>query len=58
MTQRRGRVVLVKGKVRWYFNWEASNGRIVATSQKYFSRSNAKRAALRAANGTNSRFIE
>lgn len=42
-------IVLVKGKVRWYYNIVADNGHILATSQKYFSKGNARRAAINAA---------
>jgi uncharacterized protein YegP (UPF0339 family) len=38
-------VELCKGKVRWFYRLKSSNGNILSTSQKYFSKSNAKRAA-------------
>lgn len=35
---------LRKGKFRWYYVLKGKNGRILSTSQKYFSKSNAVRA--------------
>ncbi len=40
-------VELLKGQNRWYWHLVAQNGSIVATSQNYYSRFNAKRAADR-----------
>lgn len=42
------KAIIKKGKVRYYYNVVATNGEIVSTSQKYFSRSNAVRAAYEA----------
>jgi uncharacterized protein YegP (UPF0339 family) len=42
-------VELRKGKVRWYYRVKHSNGDILVSSQKYFSKSNAKRAAKQTA---------
>jgi uncharacterized protein YegP (UPF0339 family) len=42
------KVILRKGIVRWYYNIVSHNGNILSTSQKYFSKSNARRAAKKA----------
>lgn len=34
-----------QGVVRWYYHVKSANGNILSTSQKYYSRSNALRAA-------------
>jgi len=49
MSTKQKTVELVRGRVRWFFRVRASNGRKLQTSQKYWSKGNAKRAALRAA---------
>lgn len=41
-----GRVQLRKGKLRYYYVIKAGNGEITSTSQKYFSKTNAERAAI------------
>ncbi len=38
-------IQLVKGKVKYYYNVVATNGNILSTSQKYWSKGNADRAA-------------
>lgn len=43
------RIELEQERVRWFYHVVAKNGNILETSQKYFSRSNAKRAARAAA---------
>lgn len=40
------RVELRRGKLRYYYVIKGGNGEILSTSQKYFSRSNAERAAV------------
>lgn len=45
------KVVVFKGKLRWYWRLVASNGAILATSEAYYQRSNANRAAAKLANG-------
>lgn len=42
---RKKTVEICKGRVRWFYHVRASNGQIMTTSQKYFSKSNAQRAA-------------
>lgn len=42
-------VELRRGRVRWYYHVKHDNGQIVTTSQKYYSKINAKHAALGAA---------
>lgn len=42
-------VELDKGVVRWFYRVRARNGNIMTTSQKYFNKSNARRAAKAAA---------
>lgn len=42
-------IKLVKGKIKWHYQIVPSNGQIVSSSQRYFSHSNAKRAARRLA---------
>lgn len=42
-------IELVKGKLRWFYHLKAKNGNTLVTSQKYYSHSNAKRAANAAA---------
>lgn len=40
------KVVLVKGRVRWFYHVVAANGQIITTSQhRYFRKGNARRAA-------------
>lgn len=39
---------LRKGLVRWYYVVKSPNGFVLSTSEKYFSKSNAKRAAKNA----------
>lgn len=51
-------VELKKGRVRWYYSVRHSNGKILVTSQKYFSRSNARRAAMVTAARLNSEVKE
>jgi uncharacterized protein YegP (UPF0339 family) len=43
------KIKLLKGKVRWYYTIVGNNGETIAVSQKYFSKSNAKRAARKVA---------
>jgi hypothetical protein len=38
-------IVMQQGKLRWYYNIVAHNGKILNTSQKYWSKSNCVRAA-------------
>ncbi len=45
------KVVVFKGKFRWYWNLKAANGATLATSEGYYQRSNANRAAAKLANG-------
>lgn len=40
------RIEVRKGKIRWYWRIVANNGQILSTSQKYFSKYNAERAAI------------
>ena len=40
------KVELRKGLVRWYYVIKSRNGRILSTSQKYYNKHNAFRAAL------------
>lgn len=42
-------VILKKGVVRWFYHIVSKNGNILVTSQKYFSKGNARRAAKKAA---------
>lgn len=42
------KIEVVKGTARWYYRVVASNGQKVTTSQKYFSKGNAVRAAKQA----------
>ena len=42
-------IELMKGKHKWYWKLVASNGQTILTSQHYYSRWNAKRAASRLA---------
>lgn len=49
MATKKGRVTLLKGKFRYFYHIESSNGQITSSSQKYFSKSNARRAAKRIA---------
>lgn len=51
-------VELKKGKVRWFYRVVASNGQITLSSQKYYSKSNAKREAMKAAHNLNMNFKE
>lgn len=44
-------IEVAKGVVRWFYRVRADNGQILLTSQKYYSKSNAKRAARKAALG-------
>lgn len=46
MSTKKSTVELVRGRVRWFYRVKSSNGNILTTSQKYWSKSNAKRAAL------------
>jgi uncharacterized protein YegP (UPF0339 family) len=43
------RVEVTKGRRKWFWRLVASNGQVLAVSQKYFSKYNAKRAATRLA---------
>jgi hypothetical protein len=52
------KVELVKGTLRWYYRVVAKNGEKLTTSQKYFSKGNAKRAALKAAKFLDCAFEE
>lgn len=52
------RVILVKGKVRWFYNTESRNGQIMTTSQKYWSKGNAKRAAKQMAYLMKAKFVD
>ena len=52
------KVIIVKGKVRYYYNVESANGRIMSTSQKYWSLSNARRAAKKMAHDMKAKFID
>lgn len=52
------KIVLKKGLIRWYYNIVSSNGNILSTSQKYFSKSNARRAAKRQAQLTKTGYEE
>lgn len=38
-------VELVKGRVKWFYRVRSRNGELMLTSQKYWSKGNAKRAA-------------
>jgi uncharacterized protein YegP (UPF0339 family) len=40
-------IEVTKGKRRWYWRVVAENGQIILTSEKYYSKWNAKRAAKR-----------
>jgi uncharacterized protein YegP (UPF0339 family) len=51
-------IELKKGKVKYYWNLISRNGEIVLTSQKYFSKWNAKRSALKLANINRYRIVE
>lgn len=42
-------IKLVKGRLQWHYQIVASNGQIISSSQRYFSHSNAKRAARKVA---------
>lgn len=46
-------VELVKGRVRWHVRLMDRNGKIILTSQTYYSKSNANRAARRLATALN-----
>jgi hypothetical protein len=39
------KIEVLKGKFRWYWRTKGGNGEIVSTSQKYWSKGNAVRAA-------------
>jgi uncharacterized protein YegP (UPF0339 family) len=52
------RIELVKGTVRWYYRVVAANGERLTTSQKYFSKGNAKRAAKSVAKALNCELVE
>lgn len=52
------KVELLKGKVRWFYHIKANNGNILSVSQKYWSKSNAKRAAKNVANKLHYKFEE
>jgi uncharacterized protein YegP (UPF0339 family) len=39
------RIMVFKGRRKWYWHLEARNGQVVLTSQGYFSKWNAKRSA-------------
>ena len=45
------KVVVFKGRLRWYWNLKAANGAVLATSESYFKYSNAARAAAKLGNG-------
>lgn len=47
-TKRQYTVELRKGLVRYYYVIKAPNGEVTSTSQKYYSKSNAERAAAAA----------
>ena len=39
------KIIIFKGKRKWYFHAHAKNNKIVAASEGYYSKWNAKRAA-------------
>lgn len=45
------KVILIQGKLKWFWHLVAKNGEILAHSQGYFSRFNAERAARKLAEG-------
>lgn len=45
------KVVVIRGKLRYFWHLLAKNGEILAHSQGYYSRGNAIRAANKLANG-------
>lgn len=51
-------VELCKGSVRWFYHIKSTNGNILSTSQKYWSKSNAKRAAKGTANYMHYKYME
>jgi len=51
-------VELRKGLVRFYYRITSVNGNILLTSQKYFSQSNARRAAKKMAHDLKVKYIE
>lgn len=52
------RVIIVKGKVRWFYHLVSKNGNILTTSQKYWSKGNAKRAAKTLAKNIKAKFVD
>jgi uncharacterized protein YegP (UPF0339 family) len=42
-------IEVVKGKRKWFWRLIASNGQVVLTSQRYYSKWSAKRSALKLA---------
>jgi hypothetical protein len=51
-------VELDKGVVRWFYRIRAQNGNIITTSQKYFNKTNARRAAKATALRLGARYKE
>lgn len=51
-------IQLKKGTVRYFYRVVSSNGNVLSVSQKYFSKSNAKRAAKRIANSLKAKYTE
>lgn len=51
-------VQLRKGLVKYYYVVLAKNGQVLVVSQKYFSHSNARRAARKSATQLNATYVE
>lgn len=51
-------VKLKQGKLRYYYLVVAKNGEIIGNSQRYFSKSNARRAAKQFAEKLGSKYKE
>lgn len=52
------KIFVIKGKFRYYYNIESKNGRILSTSQKYWSLSNCRRAARKIAHDLKARYVD
>lgn len=51
-------IQLKKGTLRYFYRIVASNGNILVTSQKYWSKGTAKRAAKQLAKDMKIKFVE
>lgn len=51
-------VCLKKGLLRWYYIIKSRNGEITTVSQKYFSKSNAKKSAKTMAKALKAKYID